>query len=601
AHMKVAVDGTLSSFEAKGTRTMGNPIDESFAVEGMHAHWKSTEEQGEKELLSSAFYLPSAPVPETLGLLFTALQRRGGKIALLPTGEAHLERAGEITVHAGGNDKHLVAWAITGLDYLPKRFWTEDDGTFFGTADNWTSALPEGWDEAAAPLVAAQTELDKARDRDVALRLAHHPPADGIAFTHARVFDAQRKRWVEDQAVVVAGDKIVDVGPTKTTKVPKGAEVIDATGKSLLPGLWEMHAHIGWPDGVLDIASGITTARDLGNDPDALDDFKKRYDDGTAVGPHLLRQGFIEGRGAGAAGSKITATTPEEAKEAVDFYAERGYEGIKIYNSIKPDLVPLLARLAHDKKMRVSGHVPAFMRAEDAVRGGYDEIHHMNMLFLNFFVDKDTDTRSPLRFSLVAEKAPGFDLKSKPVKKFLNLLVEKKTVIDPTLGAFEELFTSRPTQLAEGLAPLVERLPIQVQRPFRTRGLVVPEGKDAQYKEAFTKMQEMLKALYDNKIPFVAGTDSENPGLTLHHELALYVGAGIPAADVLQLATLGSARVMHRDKTSGSVAAGKDADFFLVEGDPVAHIEDLRNIGAVVRGGVVYASGSLYDVVGVKH
>ncbi len=284
----------------------------------------------------------------------------------------------------------------------------------------------------------------------------------------------------------------------------------------------------------------------------------------------------------------------------MEFYAKRGYEGIKIYNSIKPELVPLLARLAHEKHMRVSGHVPAFMRAEDAVRDGYDEIQHINMLFLNFFADKDTDTRTPLRFSLVAEKAPGFDLQSKPVKDFLKLLVEKKTVIDPTLYVFEELFTFRPGQISESMAPMVERMPVQVQRSYLSGGLVVPEGKDAQYKEAFTKTMQMVKALYDSKIPIVAGTDSGDNGLALHHELALYVRAGIPAGDVLRIATLGSARVMHLDKTTGSVAAGKDADFFLVDGDPMAHIEGLRRVTTTVRSGVVYASADLYDVVGVK-
>jgi hypothetical protein len=596
---KIAADGTLVSFEAKGKHTLGNPIEERFLVESGRASWKSHEEQGEARPTGPSFYVPIAPIPDATGFLFAALKRAGGKIALLPAGEARLERVGETTVRAGGREKKLVAWAITGLELTPSRLWTEEDGTYFGTVDNWYSCVAEGWEEAIAPLLAAQKAFDAARDRDLATRLAKRPPAAGLVVTNARVLDVDKKRWLADHAVVVsAAGKITAVGPTKTTKVPDGALVIDAAHKALVPGLWDMHAHLGPADGVLNVASGVTTVRDLGNDPDRLDDYKKRYDEGTAIGPHVLRSGFIEGRGEKAAGSKITATTEEEAKTAVSFYAERGYEGIKIYNSMKPELVPVLAKLAHDRKMRVSGHVPMGMRAEDAVRAGYDEIQHVNMLFLNFFIDKNTDTRTPLRFSLVADNAPGFDLKSQPARDFFKLLIERQTVIDPTVAVFESLFVARPGKVPPSMDPLVARLPVQVQRWFKTGGLVVPEGKDAHYKQAFEKALEMIKALYDAKIRIVSGTDSI-AGLMLHHELELYVRAGIPIGEVLTIATLGAARVMKREATTGSIAVNKDADFFLVDGDPLARIEDLRKVTTTVRGGVIHNSADLYAAVGV--
>jgi imidazolonepropionase-like amidohydrolase len=599
ARGRLAADGTLASFEAKGKHTMGNPIDERFSVEGQTARWKSPEEHGQRALLSPAFYVPIAPLPDATGLLFAALSRAGGRLALLPGGEARLERAGAATVRAGGREKRLVAWAIVGLDLTPTRLWAEEDGAYFGVTEDWYSCVPEGWEDAIAPLLEEQKGHAAKHDRDLVDQLARRPPAEGLAVVHARVLDVERKRWLDDHTVVAVGGKIVAVGPSKATKVPKGAETVDAAGKALLPGLWDMHAHVSQADGVLDVASGVTTARDLGNDPDRLDDYKKRFDEGSAVGPRLLRSGFIEGRGEKAAGSKVTATTEDEAKAAVEFYAARGYEGIKIYNSMKPELVPTLARLAHEKKMRVSGHVPAFTRAEDMVRAGYDEIQHVNMLFLNFFVDKDTDTRSPLRFSLVADRAPGLDLASKPVQAFLKLLVDKHTVVDPTLAAFEDLFTARPGKPAPGVEALVERLPALTQRAFLTGGLAVPEGKDEHYRRAFEKTLEMVKKLYDSKIPLVAGTDML-AGLFLHHELELYARAGIPAGDVLQIATLGSARIMKRDKTTGSIAAGKDADFFLVDGDPLARVADLRKVTTSVRGGTVYDSAALYAAVGVK-
>src|SRR5205807_8936185 len=143
---------------------------------------------------------------------------------------------------------------------------------------------------------------------------ANRPPAAGLAYTHARVLDVVAGKWLPDHTVVVAGDTIAALGPSATTRVPPGAEVVDLAGKALLPGLWDMHAHLGDPDGALDIASGVTTVRDVGNDPDKLDDFKKRYDEGAAVGPHVFRFGLIEGRNPKAAASFVTAETDAEAR-----------------------------------------------------------------------------------------------------------------------------------------------------------------------------------------------------------------------------------------------------------------------------------------------
>jgi hypothetical protein len=595
---RIGADGTLASFEAKGKHTMGNPIAERFGVENGVARWKSHEEQGDAKLDRPKAYVPIAPSPELIGILRTALERAGGTLPLLPAGEARLERTSETTVKVGGREKKLVSWAITGLEFTPSRLWTETDGTFFGIVDNWYSCVQEGWEEAIPPLVEIQTELDSKRDAELARRLRQRPK-DGFAVTNARVLDVERGKWLPDHTVVVNGDQITDLGPTRTLKAPAAALVIDAKGKALLPGLWDMHAHLGAADGVLNVASGVTTVRDLGNDPDRLDDYKTRFDDGTAVGPRVFRSGFIEGRGEKAAGSKITAETEEEAKTAVEFFAKRGYDGIKIYNSMKPELVPVLARLAHEKKMRVSGHVPMHMLAADVVRAGFDEIQHVNMLFLNFFATKETDTRTPLRFSLVADNAHGFDLQSKPVKDFFQLLLQKKTVVDPTVTVFESLFVARPGKIPPSFSAMVERMPVQVQRWFKSGGLVVPDGKDQHYIQAFEKALAMVKALHDAKIPIVAGTDGV-AGLFLHHELETYARAGIPNADILRLATIGSARVMQRDATEGSIKKGKLADFFLVDGDPLANVSDVRKVSTVVRSGTIHDSAELYRSVGVQ-
>jgi imidazolonepropionase-like amidohydrolase len=142
-------------------------------------------------------------------------------------------------------------------------------------------------------------------------------------------------------------------------------------------------------------------------------------------------------------------------------------------------------------------------------------------------------------------------------------------------------------------------MPAQIRRGFFYGGLEVPEGMDQRYQDSFRQMLKMTKAFYDAGIPIVAGTDSL-AGFTLPRELELYEEAGIPSVKVLQLATLGAARVMKRDQDLGSIAPGKLADMILVEGDPTVHVGDVRNVRTVVKGGVVYQSADLYRAVGVK-
>ena len=599
AQVRLLPDGTLASFDATGHGDIGEPIDEHFSIdEHRHAKWKSTAETGEKDLRGSAFYFPIAPMPDVLGLLVTALQKAGGTLDLLPEGTARLEKAGEATVRIGDASEHLTGYAIVGLDFTPQRVWIKDDGDQYGIVSAWWSCVTEGGEGAIDDLVAIQNKLERVHDEGVARRLMHQPPDAGIAFTHARVLDIQARRWLDDQTVVVVGTKIKALGPFKAIKVPAGAEVIDAQGKALMPGLWDMHSHLGPADGVLDIASGVTTARDVGNEPDQLDDYKKRFDDGTAVGPHVLRAGFIEGRGDNAAGAKITAMTEDEAKKAVEFYAQRGYDQIKIYNSMKPELVPVLAKAAHAKGMRVSGHVPTHMLAEDAIRAGYDEINHVNMVFLNFLADRETNTNTPLRFSIVAEKGASLDLTSKPVKDFILLMKQHKTTLDPTLGVFEQMFLSRIGQMSPNVQPFASRLPAHVRRNYLTGGLPVPEGKDQAWKDAFVATEKMVKLLHDSGVPIGSGTDSFG-GLMLHRELELYVQAGLTPAEAIETSTLGAARIMRKDKTTGSIAVGKDADMVLVDGDPLAHIEDVSHVVSTLRGGVMFPSSELYAVVGV--
>jgi imidazolonepropionase-like amidohydrolase len=602
ATWRLNADGTLASFDATGHENVGLPLEEHFSYDGKHAKWKSKAESGEKDVTGPAFYVPLAPTVEVYGLLTKALLKNGGTLPLLPDGEARIEKTTTVTAKSGDKTARVTGYAIKGLDLLPTRVWMDENGEFFGYTDPWYSCVMEGFEAAIPDLVAEQKKLDEAREDELAKRLTHKPPAAGLAITHARVLawdGPDKAHWLADTTVIVKDGKISALGASKATKIDPAMETIDAQGKALIPGLWDVHSHLGPADGVLDVASGVTTARDVGNDPDRLDEFKARFESGAAVGPRVMRAGFIEGRGEKAAGSKITAENEDEAKAAVEFYKKRGYDQIKIYNSMKPELVPILAKAAHEAGMRVSGHVPVHMRAEEAVRAGYDEINHVNMLFLNFFIDHDTDTRTPLRFSIVAERAPDLDLNGKAAQDFFALLIAKKTTVDPTLGVFENLFVDRVGELGPGAKPIAARMPVQVRRNWLRGGIPVPEGKDARYKESFQRTLAMVKALHDHKIPIATGTDSL-AGVMLHREIELYVAAGLTPAAALQAASLTPARIMKREKTSGAIGVGKDADMVLIDGDPLAHIEDVRKVVTTIKQGNTFASDALYAEVGIK-
>jgi imidazolonepropionase-like amidohydrolase len=358
-----------------------------------------------------------------------------------------------------------------------------------------------------------------------------------------------------------------------------------------------MHQHLVETDGILDLAAGITSSRDLGNDTDQLLRMKGLWDAGKTLGPRVVLGGVIEGPGPYAAPTKVIVDTEEKARAAVDRYAELGYEQIKIYSSLDPRLVPPIVEQAHRHNLRLSGHIPFGMNAEQAVRAGFDEIQHINFLFLNFM--PEVDTRTPARFSAVYEHGAELDLQSEPVRAFLRLLKEKGTVVDPTVSIYENRLMSLPGQVSPSIAPVAERVPFAVRRTMLATGLPVPEGMRERYQAVYRNMMTLLRTLHGMGIPIVAGTDGP-AGFTLHRELENYVAAGIPASEVLKIATLGAARVTRHDKDLGTVAPGKLADFILVDGDPVARIGDIRRAVLTVKDGVVFKTADLWKVVGVK-
>jgi imidazolonepropionase-like amidohydrolase len=599
SRIEVGDGGVPTRVEVTGNDYYKNTITETFSVENGVARWKNESERGEAPAVDRRFYVSLNGPPVEAGLLARALiAAPEHRLALMPAGEVRIRTIGPLEISAEGAKRTVVQYAIEGLSFDPSPIWLDADGTYFANVSSWTTVIREGWQSAIPALLAAQEKAAGAWTEDLA-RSVRHVPRKGIAFTGASVFDAVSGTVKPRMTVVVLGNRITAVGPEGAVKVPDGVDVVDARGKTLLPGLWDMHVHLSGVDGALHIAAGVTTARDLGNDYETLRALRDRFDAGTAVGPRVIMAGLVDGPGQFAAPTGVLVDTPDEARAAVRKLKSEGYVQVKIYSSVKPELVPVIAGEAHKLGMRVSGHVPAFMTAEQAVRAGYDEIQHVNMLFLNFLFDTVKDTRTPARFTAVAEHAAELDLGSPKVREFIKLLQERRTVVDPTANAFEELFVARKGQISPVFAAVADRMPPQVRRGFLAVGLPVPEGMDARYRASFEQVLSMVALLYKSGIQIVVGTDSL-AGFAYHRELELYVKAGIPETAVLQMATIGAARVMGREKELGSIEKGKLADLVLVDGNPASDISDVRKTSLVVKDGAVYRPAEIYGAVGVR-
>jgi imidazolonepropionase-like amidohydrolase len=593
--LKLDPDGLPFSESITGNDYLKSPVSENYQAEGGTARWKNDDEQGEKRVAVPSYYVPLNPGPSEFALLAHVALHNGGKFALLPEGEARIGRVTELDVEAGGHKKHLVLYAISGLDFAPTYVWLESGDKLYAIVDEWGSTVREGCEASVPSLLAAQNKIKQSRSADLAAKLAHHEP-NGILFNNADVFDAASGKTVPGQDVVIQGNRVVTVEPHAASR-RTAAEVIDATGKTLLPGLWDMHAHVTDNDGLLNLAAGVTSVRDLANDTDSLLARRQRIIDEKEIGTRIVLAGIIDGRGPFQGPTKVLVSTEAEARAAVDNYKRLGYVQIKIYSSVKPELVPAIIDEAHKNGMRVSGHIPAEMTAAQCVELGYDEIQHVNFLILNFFPDiKNTNTIA--RLVEPAKRGADLDLASPQVQSFIKLLQDHHTKLDLTLSIFEDQYLNRAGHIPRGFQPIASRLQAQVRRGLLAQGLTPPAGMDETYRKSFARMMDLTGLLYRSGIQIEAGTDSM-AGFALQHEFELEVEAGIPATQVLQNATLNAARIMSLDKDLGSIAPGKLADVVLIDGNPAANISDIRKTVVVVKDGVLYHPAELYTELGV--
>jgi len=596
----LAPDGTIRSYRQRGKTTFGAVLDERFSVQGKRASWKSPAEQGSHAVAEAALYLPSYGSPEVSAIIARATQKSGGRIAALPGGEVRSEKLADARVGAAGRERDVALYAILGIALQPVYVWLDAGGDmrlFASINVGGRHTVVAGYEDIATELERLQQAAESRYLADIAKKSTHALPQP-ILIRNVRVYDTPSMKLGEPADVYVNEGRIAAIYPANS-QARDPATVIDGAGRALLPGLFDMHAHEDAWNSILQVAGGVTSSRDMGNDNAYLASLRRDIAGGLTVGPHIEPAGFIEGESAYSARGGFVVKDLDEARNAVDWYAERGYRQVKLYNSIKPEWAQPIAAYAHSRGMRVSGHVPAFSRSERVVREGYDELQHINQMALNFVSDPDTDSRTILRFSLVGERARTIDLDSPKVRDFIQLLVDHKTVIDATLATFEPLYTQKPGDMDPSMAPVADHFPYAVQRGWRNNSTDVSGGKLEVYRESWQRMMELFGRLHAAGVPLVAGTDSL-AGFMLHRELELYVKAGVAPGEAIRIATENAARYAGVLADRGTIERGKRADLILVDGDPTADISDIRKVSYVLKDGVGYAPAELYEAFGIR-
>ena len=577
-------DGMPSKLVVRGVNPQGD-VAETFQVESGKATWKSPVDAGAGVYTPPAFYVAAGGTfSGGAQLLLEALLASTDKsLPLLPGGRARAERLTEMVVGQGAAKKTVTAWAITGLSPTPFPVWGTAEGKFFGAVGG-LGLLQKGYEGDLVALIKAQDEALAAHSPALAKALLKTPNGP-VAFSHVRAF-LDGTHFAEDQTVVVDHGLIVAAGPAGSTPVPANAQVFDGAAKTLIPGLWDAHQHISDDfAGPFLLSLGITSARDPGNDTQLTLARAARRAKGDLLMPNVYPSLLIDGKGPNSAQFGAIVASPEEAVAAVRKAKADGFTGIKFYGTYNPAWVAPAAAEAHKLGLHVHGHVPAGMRPSEAIAAGYDELTHIYFVMMEAMPNSVVATSNGMnRFDGTGRYAKDVDLNAAQIKSLVATMAVRKIASDPTLVVAESLFVPENGDMSPAYAPFVGTLPPATERGFLQGGFAVPKDLTRDdYRKSFAKMSALVTMMHNAGVPIVAGTDGS--GLELVRELELYVAAGFTPEEALATATIAPARLLNVDKTTGSIAVGKEADLVLVEGDPSRRIGDLRNTRTVMMGG----------------
>lgn len=597
--VRLGANGMPTRIEVRGVDPSGNAA-ELFEVTDGTARWTTRSDEGSAPFAGDAFYSTlGGPFAGNAPFLEALYRAPGQRLRLLPGGEARLTRLTEATVGEGDGRRTVTAYAVEGLTLEPIPVWYEADGRMFGFVTA-LALLPEGYAGVRSELLAAQERALAERSPAFARRFGRLPGRP-VAFTGVRMFDSEAGRFLDNRTVVLDGERIAAVGETGRVRVPAGAQVIDGAGRTLLPGIWDAHLHVGSDaQGLMLLSMGMTSGRDPGGEVDATVRRRERIARGELLFPTIYSSVLIDGAGPLQAQGGISVSSADEAVAAVRRAHERGFTGVKFYTSMRREwLLPAVAE-ARRLGLHVHGHIPATMRPRDVIEAGYDEITHINFVMMQAMPDEVVNQSNGLmRFQGPGRHARNVDLNAEPMRSLIAEMARRRIVVDPTLAVFEGGFTAEPRDLSPAYAPFLGTMPPATERSFRGGGFLLPEGVTrADYRASFARLAELVGALHRAGVPIVAGTDGS--GLELIRELELYVANGMTPAEALQTATIRPARLVGADRSTGSIAVGKEADLVLVEGDPSRRIGDLRRTLWVVSDGRLMDASALREAAGFR-
>ncbi|HEY2114855.1 MAG TPA: amidohydrolase family protein [Candidatus Angelobacter sp.] len=503
----------------------------------------------------------------------------------LPRGEVQIQEQGTEEFAIGGRKVPLHKLSVRGLIWGMESLWLDSQDHLIALVSvdaemDHFEAVADGYEDGLAAFVTGAARDGMANLAKVAAGFTAQP-ASVTAIVGGRLIDGTGRPAIENAVVILKNGKIVAAGPASSTAVPEGAQVVDAHGKSVLPGLWEMHAHfeqVEW--GPIYLATGVTTARDVGNEREFIVAARDAIAAGRGIGPRLVMAGVVDGSGPFSLGV-IRVDTPEQAREQVQKYKAAGFQQIKIYSSVKPDILKVVTAEAHRLGMTVTGHIPFGMNAIQGIEDGMDQINHVEYL-------------TPL---MVYPKSHTIDPDAPNVKKVIKLLLEHHIVVDDTLALMEVIFHPLDHPIS-GFEPGILKVAPELREGLETIG--TPPPKAEQSAAMFRAMVATVRVLHQAGVPIVAGTDQTVPGFSLDREIELHVQAGFTPMEAIQSATLVAARAMGMEKDSGTIEAGKRADVIVVDGNPLENISYIRKVSAVFAAGKMYQPAALWTSVGFK-
>ena len=595
--LRTAKDLTPQSFLIKGPTLLELEEDTSITVQ---ANTATVQDRGQNKSvqLPRNFFTMSGYVPVSVEMMlvrYWLVHGRPASIPLLPVGEAFVELRGKDTLTISGKAVELSRYHLSGKNWRGgwgrQTLWLDAQNQLVAAVNLGSDletnfyAFREGYESSTSFFLKRAVEDAIDRLTKFANELSPKPTAP-IALVGGTLIDVTGKPPVPDSVVIIEGDRIVAAGSRSTLKIPGNAQVINVAGKFLLPGLWDMHAHLYQTEfGPTYLAAGITTARDVGNDIETATALRDAAKEKRGLGPRMLLAGYIDGKNEGHS-FDVQVETPEEARAAVQRYKNAGYEQLKIRNNVKLDTLKVICDEAHRLGMTVTGHVPDGINALQAVEAGMDQLNHINYVVTGFFPRRDRNN-PPLTINL---NGPN-------VLNALKFFKEHGTVIDPTDAVLELMIRPRNVPI-ESFEPGLTKVPAELIVQINKKGESADEAEGLRM--VLDVWLKITGALHKAGVPIVAGTDVGVPGHTLHRELELYIKAGFTPLEAIQAATIVPARVMKVDSEVGNIEAGKRADLIVVDANPLDDVSNIRKVRFVVTQGRMFDCAKLWASVGFK-